>query len=302
MNRLSYDHAQACKHEAIEEWWDVHINRPVAGVLVRALLNTQVTANQVTVLSGLSGVGAAVCLARGWTATAAMLLMAALIFDCADGQLARVRGGGTFVGRLMDGYVDWTTAVALHLGLWGYFDHYDTAIFGRQLGGLGSFGLALLCGVSLAIHSTYFDLVKNRFLERTGLGRSEVDDPDDIREKRDMASGTERIALTVYAFYCQAQARMADTSATGRAGPRSRREQRISYQLLLPHLRLWSVVGPTIHLVILAFAMFLSHYRPSAILGYVLFTVVIANLWTVAMLVHANRVKSQLNQALDGLR
>ena len=39
------------------------------------------------------------------------------VFDCADGQLARLKKNGTRVGRIIDGLIDYVTAVATFTGI-----------------------------------------------------------------------------------------------------------------------------------------------------------------------------------------
>ncbi|MFP3386663.1 CDP-alcohol phosphatidyltransferase family protein, partial [Tritonibacter sp. SIMBA_163] len=47
-------------------------------------------------------------------------------FDSADGQLARLRGGGTPAGEWLDHVVDSIKTTALHLAvLIGWYRHYD---------------------------------------------------------------------------------------------------------------------------------------------------------------------------------
>src|SRR5688572_6534889 len=80
----------------VEELSDRFLHRPLALPLVRLLLPTQATPDQVTLMSGLAGVLAAVSLALGvdrppLRLVSAALLLVATVFDCADGQLARAR-------------------------------------------------------------------------------------------------------------------------------------------------------------------------------------------------------------------
>jgi phosphatidylglycerophosphate synthase len=110
------------------------VNRPVGRVLAAVAYRLGLTPNQVTAISA------------GWTLTAIALLalvhpswwlglvVAALLligyaFDSADGQLARLRGGGSLSGEWLDHMVDAAKTSSLHLavliGLYRFTDVPD---------------------------------------------------------------------------------------------------------------------------------------------------------------------------------
>ena len=39
------------------------------------------------------------------------------VFDCADGQLARLKGTGTITGRIVDGFADYIVVVLTYFGI-----------------------------------------------------------------------------------------------------------------------------------------------------------------------------------------
>lgn len=98
-----------------DEPGDAWIHRPLAGLLVRRLERTPVTADHLTLLSCGLGVCGAIYLGLGHP-LAALLIVAHLVFDCADGQLARLRGPSRH-GRWLDGLSDGLVGVAFYLGL-----------------------------------------------------------------------------------------------------------------------------------------------------------------------------------------
>jgi phosphatidylglycerophosphate synthase len=91
--------------------------RPVAALVVYLLRPTAVTPNQVTFLSLLVAlIGDATllfCPGRVGLAMAALLLYISFVFDCADGQLARIKGQSSPVGAYLDFLMDEIKAVAL---------------------------------------------------------------------------------------------------------------------------------------------------------------------------------------------
>lgn len=290
-----------------DEWWDAHVNRPLAAVLVRALEPTGVTANQITLLSGLTGIGAGVCfgLASGfWPALGGLLLLATMILDCADGQLARLRGGGSFIGRMMDGYVDWLTAVSIHIGLWGYFFHHGFHLFGREIhSGLGTLLLALLAGASMALHSMIYDLYKNRLKALTGQGDVEVHQPAEIVERiRRATSWGERLYLRVYWLYCRSQASLLERSRDLGAQRVDPALAAIRHRYLGRGLRLWSGVGPTIRLTVFAFSAILAGYVWWGLYVYMLSGVVLANLYALWAARCVRRIEAEMALAIADLQ
>lgn len=99
-----------------------HVNRP-AGRVVAAWMNSHaMTPNQATVLSALlSGTGIAIlALVRPtwWSGILiAALLASGYVMDSVDGQLARLRGGGSKSGEWLDHTIDCFKTLTLHLAV-----------------------------------------------------------------------------------------------------------------------------------------------------------------------------------------
>lgn len=95
------------KSEDTEEWLDVYFTRPIGLVFALMWKRLGVHPNAITVLSIFLGVGA------GWmfwhtdivhNIWGVVLLMFANFCDSTDGQLARLTGKKTLVGRVLDGF------------------------------------------------------------------------------------------------------------------------------------------------------------------------------------------------------
>jgi phosphatidylglycerophosphate synthase len=100
----------------VENW----INRPLASVLVRLLFSTPVTPNQLTVIAFIVAMGGAALFAQGTAASAmwaAVLCEVALIFDCADGMLARARNANSRFGSFLDLFLDRISDFCVLLGI-----------------------------------------------------------------------------------------------------------------------------------------------------------------------------------------
>ncbi|RPI06673.1 MAG: CDP-alcohol phosphatidyltransferase family protein [Ignavibacteriae bacterium] len=139
----NYSYHNTLKSDKSDELINTYLLRPVAGIIVRVLFHTPVTPNQVTLLSIISGIAAAVFYGIGTSGAfvaAGLLVTLKDILDSADGQLARAREQQSRTGRFLDsigdfvvdavifgsiGWIlfqqnhDWTMVMAGFLGLAG---------------------------------------------------------------------------------------------------------------------------------------------------------------------------------------
>lgn len=95
------------KSKDTEEWIDVYFTRPIGLFFALIWKRLGVHPNVVTVLSMFLGVAAAVMFyhTETWMNVAGiLLLMFANFCDSTDGQLARLTGQKTLVGRVLDGF------------------------------------------------------------------------------------------------------------------------------------------------------------------------------------------------------
>lgn len=98
------------------------VNRPAGRVVAAAAYTVGASPNQVTALSAtLSAAGLAVLALvepRWWTGIlVAVLLAAGYVLDSSDGQLARLRGGGSRSGEWLDHTIDCFKTASLHLAV-----------------------------------------------------------------------------------------------------------------------------------------------------------------------------------------
>lgn len=104
-------------------WFSYHVTRPAARWLTRGLLPTAVTPNQVTLAAMACGLAAAACAARGAVGAiaAGALLIAGMLLDNVDGDLARLRlqfsRAGEWLDAIADEVVTLGVTAALGVGL-----------------------------------------------------------------------------------------------------------------------------------------------------------------------------------------
>lgn len=98
------------------------VNRPAGRVLAAVAHNLGLTPNAVTAISAVCTYAAILGLfVLPPTTTAAAAITAGLVLgyalDAADGQLARLRGGGSLAGEWLDHVIDSGKVASLHLGV-----------------------------------------------------------------------------------------------------------------------------------------------------------------------------------------
>ncbi len=214
----------AFKSLDVEELIDRYFHRPIAAVVAALLLPLPITPNQVTLTSLLTGWMGSFFLYRAFFVDGAgptsmwllagLFLFGAVILDCVDGQLARAKGGGSRVGRILDGFVDVLVLVPAYVLLgFGIREHFDTFWF----------VIAAIAGFSTWIHCIVYDKLKNLYLASTKPGADGADGTEtvasvhaDLEHARSHGSPLERFLLWVYLGYLQVQERFASGSTEKR--------------------------------------------------------------------------------------
>ncbi|MCZ2819096.1 CDP-alcohol phosphatidyltransferase family protein [Modestobacter sp. VKM Ac-2977] len=109
------------------------VNRRLGRVLAALAFHARLTPNAVTGISAVCTFGGIAVLALvppSWPmgVAVALLLVVGYAFDSADGQLARLRGGGSPAGEWLDHMVDALKIASLHLALligWYRFEYVE---------------------------------------------------------------------------------------------------------------------------------------------------------------------------------
>ena len=115
----SYSYENSIKSNKSDERINVYLQRPIAGLIVRALYPTPVSPNHLTIVSILFGVlgGVLVALPDGRLAAAGLCFYLKDVFDSADGQLARAKQQFSRRGRFLDSIGDFIVDLFLFGGI-----------------------------------------------------------------------------------------------------------------------------------------------------------------------------------------
>src|SRR5437773_7356309 len=190
----------ASKGPAVEEWADRWFFRPVGWRVANALLPTPISADVVTLMSLVLGVIAG---HRMWyvrsrvNAWGVALFSVSDILDSADGQLARLRGTSTRMGRILDGLADTGRFVSLygHLGARLYVTGH----------GWGGAVLALAALLSHSYQAAAADFIRQAYLYFAVGSGSELDIPEQAPPP-EHPSVWSRISAWIYGDYVRRQA------------------------------------------------------------------------------------------------
>jgi len=241
------------KGGAVEEWADLHFFRPIGIRIARALLPTGISPDQVTLWSLVIGLVAGHLFAYRdpWTNVIGFVLfIVSDIFDSSDGQLARLRGTSTRLGRVLDGTSDSLRFINL------YF-HLIYRLIHAGFWWPGAFLLGMAAGLAHTYQAAAVDFVRNAFLS-IGVGnKGELDLPEDL-ERPNGGTLLERFGARVYRDYVLRQAQLFPRTAKllrllrrGSVSEAFRAEYRARQEVVLP-LCAW--LGQNIRFVLLAVA------------------------------------------------
>lgn len=124
------------KSSETEDWLDYRVVRPLSYLWAVLFARLDIHPNTITILSMIIGAGSCVLYAHGsyyyegmhglmLNIIAVLLLIWADIFDCTDGQLARMTGKKSQIGRILDGMAGFVWFVPIYLALvWRFYNHH----------------------------------------------------------------------------------------------------------------------------------------------------------------------------------
>ena len=125
------------KSSETEDWLDLHVIRPFCYYLAVFFNKFDINPNTVTIWSMIIGAASAIFFGcgsfyySGWwglsmNIIAIVLLMIADVFDCTDGQLARMTGKKSRMGRILDGVAGFAWFIPIyHAMVYRFYLHHD---------------------------------------------------------------------------------------------------------------------------------------------------------------------------------
>jgi phosphatidylglycerophosphate synthase len=164
-----YDYQKSLKSDVSDELINTYLLRPIAGRLVKALYDTPITPNQLTIASTVAGLVAA---AFYLEATAVSIAMAGLfvtikdILDSADGQLARAKNHSTRIGRFLDSIGDFIVNVAVFASIgWILFTSTGEVTI-LVMAFFGLLGITLRVSYHVFYHTSFLHMAEKYEINR----------------------------------------------------------------------------------------------------------------------------------------
>jgi hypothetical protein len=287
---LLAEYKKSLKMIEAEETFDLYFYRPLAFLLVKAIYNTRITPNQLTLLSMLFGLLGGASYAFGSHAAyiaGAVLYCLYNILDCSDGQLARLKNNGTRLGRILDGIADYLVTIAVYAGIGiGFASNSPHPVFWWIL--------TVAAGISNGAQSMIFDYYRGRFLdyvlERVSTFEDGVksfrDEYEDL--KRQKGKRFARTAIWIYLQYSFLQRKL--ISHRKSIKPAKKYDPEEYYRINKVVLHLWSYLGPTTQFTFLIVTSLINRLDI-----YLWGLVAVGNIWALVMFTVQNKVNSHLH-------
>ena len=201
------------KSNDTEEWLDVHFTRPIGLVFALLWNKLNIHPNVITILSIFLGAGAG-CMFYYTDLTHNLmgvgLLMLANFCDSTDGQMARLTGKKTLIGRMLDGFSGdvWFLFIYVAIAMRLYHQQIPCTDVAWSIGSWILCSIAgFLCHSPQSSLADYYRQIHLFFLK--GKDGSELDSyqkqVDTLKALPKQGAFWERLFYTNYAKYCHSQ-------------------------------------------------------------------------------------------------
>jgi len=203
MNPLtSTEYEASLKSIETENIIDRIFYRPVGFLIAKLLRKTCITPNTITIISIFVGAAVGPLFYYNkihYTFLGIICLICANILDCVDGQLARLTGRKSNIGRILDGLAGdiWFAVIYVFLAL-RLKNEFDTWLF---------FIPAVLSGLSHLVQANITDYYKtlHLFFESKEKGQ-EFQNLEELRaQKKQMKPGCQKVLFSFYSVYTSIQ-------------------------------------------------------------------------------------------------
>lgn len=282
------------KPRATEEWLDLVLFRRIANRLVPVFIHAGVSPNRISTLSLFFGLASALLLIPHQFALSAIIAVLAIIVDCCDGQVARLTGQTSPMGRMLDGLVDliWITAFWFILyNHTGYFQSH----------GLGDvFPLMFWASVSFVLHCWRYDGVKVKANELIypDINRQDLDVHHAIKFMKE--SFHKRDVFNTVMAFCNVFHTFFFVRGLGqKQGVVMDHHKREQLKLIIePVINLYSFLGVSHHNALMITATLLAPFTPYGYVAAFWFMVVPMNLWWIYSEYRHHLAKKRMQQIL----
>lgn len=199
---LKRQYKQSLKSSDTEENIDLIFYRPLGFAWAYLFRRLGVTPNAVTIASIFLGVGAGICFYPNtlWiNAIGILLLIWANTFDSCDGQLARLTGNYSPLGRMLDGLSGDLWFAAIYIAICLHENEFST-FFGEHRWVIWT--LAVLAGICHGKQAAMADYYRQFHLYHVkGREGSELDRSDDLKTRYTTLKWSENFWPKIFLFF-----------------------------------------------------------------------------------------------------
>lgn len=138
------------KSEETEEFFDKIFTKPLGYLFTRFFIHIKWTPNMVTILSMFIGVAGGILFypaSFGWNLVGVLLVILANILDSTDGQMARLTGQKTALGRILDGTSSTLWYIAMYIAICCKLQNAPIPLMGGRTWGWIIWAIAIVCGL-----------------------------------------------------------------------------------------------------------------------------------------------------------
>lgn len=279
---LYNEYKSSLKSFDVEEILDLIIYRPISFLFVKLIYPTNLTPNQISIISMIFGLAVFFLLYPGiyfYIALGGLAIFISNVLDCADGQLARLKKNGTKVGRIIDGFIDYITGAAIFFGIGAALHHITGNPWYAWI-------LATIGGFSRVMQNMFFDYYRNMYLQYVYNKVNDINDEiiEFTEEKKRLSTlegqKMDKMLVNIYLNYCNIQ-----KNSTRHVELKVSPEEYKQKNKLM--LRLWSWIGSTTHLTLTIIFCFINRLDI-----YLIITITLGNLiFLILLLVQKSIIK-----------
>ena len=238
----------AFKAIEIEELTDIFFFRPCGWGIARAARVLRLTPTHLSIVRAITGIaGGALLYNESPGLLAFVLLIFSEAIDSADGQLARMTGQITELGRVFDGVGDYVAHGAIYIAIAAGIIHRG--------GNSSVLVWMLLAGLSNAIQSQMYDYHRTAYVTVVSEGRAPGNDPTEVPPWiRWLYSGYLMMQRWLIGPHEKVEAALAARSVGGRVREEDRRRYR---ECFYRPVHGWNILGSNTGLYVLGILMWL---------------------------------------------
>jgi CDP-alcohol phosphatidyltransferase-like enzyme len=224
----------AFKAVEIEELADVYFFRPAGALIARGARSIDMSPAGVTIVGALVGIAGGALLydeRLGLLAFAVLILHG--IIDSADGQLARMTGRVTDLGRVLDAAGGYVTHVAIFLAIGATLLHRGSSA--------SILIWMVLAGIATAVHAQMYVYHRDAYIAVVTKGLAPGAPPTNFPP---LIGWVFRAYLRVQRWFVGPHAKVEEALAARSTAGRVREEDRVRYrEIFYPPVRGWNFLG-----------------------------------------------------------